>query len=37
MPDSRSKADVMGRLRRWRDSGGSPNDHFIDAVLDAQL
>lgn len=31
MPESLSKADVTGLLRRWRD-GGSPDDRLIRAV-----
>jgi RNA polymerase sigma factor (TIGR02999 family) len=32
MPDSRSKVDVTGLLRRWREDGGSPDDRLIRAV-----
>jgi RNA polymerase sigma factor (TIGR02999 family) len=32
MPESLSKADVTGLLRRWREDGGSPDDRLIRAV-----
>jgi len=32
MPDSLSKADVTGLLRRWREDGGTPDDRLIRAV-----
>lgn len=32
MPDSLTKADVTGLLRRWRESGGAPDDLLVRAV-----
>ena len=32
MRESRSKADVTGLLRRWREDGGAPDDRLMRAV-----